>query len=131
VGALYLAAPSLLFRPFAPESHPESAELMEIGARMLMLSSAWQLFDAAANTLAEALRAAGDTVFPMWARIAIAWLVFVPGSWVSARVLRGGDTIAVLWVVAYMAILAGVLALRFRGGAWRRIRLVEAPVAAA
>ena len=128
VGTAYLLLPTLLFRPFAPERIAESGRLMEIGARMLMLSSAWQLFDAAATTLTEALRAAGDTTFPLWARIAIAWLVFAPGSWVSVRVLGAGDVVAVLWVVVYIAILAGVLYLRFHHAAWRRIRLMDGPV---
>jgi MATE family multidrug resistance protein len=65
----------------------------------------------------------------MWARIAVAWAVFVPGSWISVRVLGGGDVAAVAWLVAYLALLAAVLLLRFRSGAWRRIVLVEPPVA--
>jgi MATE family multidrug resistance protein len=92
---------------------------------MLLLSVAWQLFDAGASVLAEALRAAGDTVFTLWARVAIAWLVFAPGSWISVRLLGGGDAVAVGWFVAYLALLAGVLLARFRSGAWRRIVLVE------
>jgi hypothetical protein len=29
------------------------------------------------------------------------------------------------WIVAYLAVLAGVLLWRFRAGAWRRLQLVE------
>jgi MATE family multidrug resistance protein len=96
---------------------------------MLLLSVGWQLFDAAASVLAEALRAAGDTAFTMWVRVAIAWAFFAPGSWISVRVLGGGDAAAVGWLVAYLALLAVVLFLRFRSGAWRRIVLVETSVA--
>ena len=35
---------------------------MRFGVRMLMVSAAWQLFDASATALAECLRAAGDTL---------------------------------------------------------------------
>ena len=49
---------------------------MRIGVRILMLSAAWQLFDAASMNLAETLRAAGDTSFTLWARIVIAWGIF-------------------------------------------------------
>jgi MATE family multidrug resistance protein len=96
---------------------------------MLVLSAAWQLFDAAANVLAEALRAAGDTAFTMWARVVVAWGVWAPVSWISVRLLGGGDTAAVGWFVFYLAVLALVLWLRFRSGAWRRIVLVEARAA--
>jgi MATE family multidrug resistance protein len=128
VGIAYLAAPELVLAPFAQD--PASAqELVEVGRRMLLLSVGWQLFDAGASVLGEALRAAGDTAFTLWARVAVAWLVFAPGSWVSVRVLGGGDVAAVGWLVAYLALLAAVLFLRFRSGAWRRIVLVEPPLA--
>jgi MATE family multidrug resistance protein len=124
MGLLYLVAPRLLFAPFARE--PSSAQaLLDVGARMLAFSAAWQLFDAAAAVLAESLRAAGDTAFVLWARVAVGWLVFVPGAWFTVRWFGGGDIAAVAWLVVYLALLAGVLYLRFRGGAWRRVELVE------
>jgi MATE family multidrug resistance protein len=127
VSVAYVVLPGLLMRPFVNPA--EGTALLVVGIRMLMLSAAWQLFDAAAMTLGEALRAAGDTAFTLWARVSIAWLVFVPGSLATVWVFGGGDVAAVLWVVLYLAILAGVLFLRFAGGAWRRIELVETPVA--
>jgi MATE family multidrug resistance protein len=123
-GLAYLVAPRLLLEPFARDG-ASAAAFLDAGARMLLLSAAWQLFDAAATAFAEALRAAGDTLFVLLARVAIAWAVFAPGSWVSVRVLGGGDVAAVGWMALYVALLAGVLWLRFRSGAWRRIVLVE------
>ena len=124
VGFAYLFLPDLIIAPFATEPSSGPA-LLATGRRMLMLSAAWQFFDAAAAVLAEALRAAGDTAFTMWARIVIAWALFVPGAWITVRVLGGGDLAAMAWVVAYIAVLAVVLRLRFRSGAWRRLTLVE------
>jgi MATE family multidrug resistance protein len=124
VGLAYLLAPRLVFAPFARD--PASAEaLLETGARMLALSAAWQLFDAAAAVLGECLRAAGDTAVVLWARLGVAWGVFVPGSWLTVRRAGGGDVAAVLWLVLYLALLSAVLLWRFRGGAWRRIEIVE------
>ncbi len=124
VAVAYLVAPDLVLAPFARD--PASArDLLEVARRMLFLSVAWQIFDAGASVMAESLRAAGDTLFTLWARVAIAWLVFAPGAWISVRVLGGGDVAAVAWLLAYLALLAIVLWLRFRGGAWRRIVLVE------
>lgn len=123
-GLAYLFAPALLFRPFVHDP-VRDAELLAVGARMLMLSSAWQLFDAAANVLSEALRGAGDTAFPLWARIAIAWGIFAPGSYVSIVYFGGGELVAVGWIVAYLGLLALVLGWRFSTGAWRRIELTE------
>ncbi len=127
VGILYLTVPGPIFEPFVPAGDAGTA-LRMVGVRLLMLSAAWQLFDSAATTLAESLRAAGDTAFTLWARLALAWLIFVPGSWLTVTHLGGDDRVAVFWLVLYLAMLAGTLAIRFRGGAWRRFELTE-PVA--
>jgi MATE family multidrug resistance protein len=57
--------------------------------------------------------------------VVVAWVLFVPGSWITVRVLDGGDVAAVSWLVLYLAALSLALLLRFRSGAWRRIELVE------
>jgi MATE family multidrug resistance protein len=129
VGVAYLVIPRLLMRSFV-DPRADATRFLDVGARLLMLSAAWQLFDAVANSLSEALRAAGDTAFCLWIRTLVAWLVFVPGVLVTVRVFGGGDVAAVLWVVAYIALLALGLALRFRSGAWRKLDLAgsEVPV---
>jgi MATE family multidrug resistance protein len=124
VAIAYLVEPDLLLAPFARDP-ASAAAFVEAARRMLYLSVAWQIFDAGATVLAECLRAAGDTLFTLWARLGIAWLVFAPGSWISVRMFGGGDVAAVGWLLAYLALLALVLFVRFRSGAWRRIVLVE------
>jgi multidrug resistance protein, MATE family len=124
VGLAYVAAPALLLWGFVPPP-PEDAEFLRIGVPMLMLSAAWQLFDSAATTVVETLRAAGDTTFTLLARIVLGWCVWVPGSYYTVHVLGWGDLGAVGWLIFYLALLAGVLYLRFRSGAWRRIRLTD------
>jgi MATE family multidrug resistance protein len=119
IGLAYLLLPGLLFGPFARGD----VALLALGARMLMLSSGWQFFDAAVAVLAESLRSAGDTQFPMWARTILAWAVFAPGSYFTVRVLGAGEVVAMLWVVGYIAVLAGVLLWRFRRGTWRTFEL--------
>ncbi|UJR85677.1 MATE family efflux transporter [Sandaracinus amylolyticus] len=128
VGLVYLLVPALIFAPFASDPASRDA-LVEVGVRMLMLSTCWQLFDAAATVLAETLRAAGDTVWPLGARLVLAWLVFVPGSWLGVRALEGGDVAAMLCLTAYLALLALLLYVRFRSGKWRTLEITEPEVA--
>ena len=123
VGVLYLSIPAVLIAPFT--SGPTSAEFIELGSRMLMVSTAWQLFDAAVSTFAEALRAAGDTLYPLVARLIIAWCIFVPGSLISVRVFHVGEVGAAAWLVIYMGLLAALLVWRFRKGTWRTLRLTD------
>ena len=96
---------------------------------MLVLSAAWQLFDAASMTFAEALRAAGDTAFTFWARAGIAWLVFAPGAWISVRVFGLGYMAAAAWLIVYLALLALVMWWRFNAGRWRALDLTGQPLA--
>jgi multidrug resistance protein, MATE family len=126
VGLAYVVIPTVFFAPFVQGRSTEG--LMEIGVRMLALSAGWQLFDAAATTLAETLRGARDTTWPLLARLVLAWGVFVPGSWITVRWYGGDDVSAMLWLILYLGLLAALLAWRFRSGAWRRIVLVPADV---
>jgi MATE family multidrug resistance protein len=104
-----------------------STELLGVGATMLGLSAIWQLFDAMALTFGEALRAAGDTAWCMWARIALAWFVFTPAAWVAVRLWHGGINAVVAAMVGYLLLLSITLAARFASGAWRNIDLVGEP----
>jgi len=122
VGLAYLAFPALFMAPFIDE-RTATPDLLEIGTTMLMLSAGWQLFDSVSMTLTEALRAAGDTAFSMWARVTLAWVVFVPGVYLSLRFLGSGYVVATLWLMVYIGLLAAVLAFRFKAGVWRHIDL--------
>ena len=128
ISSVYLLAPTFLLEPFAT-SGTRAAGFLVVGARMLRWSSAWQLFDATVGAFSETLRATGDTAFPMWSRIVLAWLVFLPGAWISVHLLGHGDVAALWWVVLYMGLLAIALLWRFSTGRWREIRLVEGKLA--
>jgi MATE family multidrug resistance protein len=121
VGAFYLAAPAVAMGWFAPDG--DEGRLVAVGAAMLAISAAWQLFDAGAITIGEILRAAGDTTWCMWARIALAWLVWLPAAGIVVFALDGGHIGAMIVLVGYIVLLAIVLALRFRSGRWRAIDL--------
>jgi MATE family multidrug resistance protein len=124
VGASYALIPAVLIAAFA-RGASDNPQFRAVGVRMLILSAGWQLFDAAATTISEALRAAGDTAFTLWARTIIAWGIFTPGAYYSVRYLGWGDSGAMAWLALYLGLLAAVLFIRFRRGAWRRFELTE------
>lgn len=126
VGLVSVAMPTVLLAPFA--QGPDGPEVLAAGVGLLMVAAAWQLFDAAASVLAEALRAAGDTLFPLIGRLVIAWAIFAPGAWVSVHVFHATAVQAASWMVLYLALLAAWLGWRFRAGRWRTLQLVEPQV---
>ncbi len=124
VGVGYALAPRWLLSAFAPGVAGERAAFMAVAVPLLWVAVAWQLFDATTMAVSEALRAAGDTAWPMRVRIAVSWGLFVPVTLLTAR-MGGGPVGALGWVVAYMAALSALMAWRFRGGAWRTMKMTE------
>lgn len=126
VGLLYLVMPGVWIRLFVPEGGPSTA-LLAAGTTMLAMSTIWQLFDAMGLTMSEALRAAGDTTWTMVARIVLAWFVFSPAAWIAVFVFDGGIITVMISLIAYIALLAITLALRFRSRRWEKIDLIGEP----
>jgi MATE family multidrug resistance protein len=124
MGVFYLFFPDRLLTLFDSEGTGGSA-FVAVGATMLLISAAWQLFDAVGITLSETLRAAGDTAWTATARIILAWGVFFPLAYVIVRIFDGGAVGAMLCLVGYLMLLAGLFAYRFRTGRWRSIQLIE------
>jgi multidrug resistance protein, MATE family len=122
IGVVYLVAPGALIGLLSPHGAMGPA-VFAIGPTMLAISAGWQLFDALGMTVGEALRAAGDTAWCMWARVVVAWLLFVPASIIAVHVLGLGHIAIMLCLVGYLAVLALALVLRFRTGRWRDIDL--------
>ncbi len=126
VGVAYVLFPGPIMGLFAPRTQVDGLpSIVEVGATALALSAAWQLFDAVTMSVSETLRAAGDTAFSLYARLAVAWLLFVPSSYLVIAVFDAGVEAAILAVVGYLAVLSVVMGWRFRRGAWRTIELTE------
>lgn len=126
IGLLYLLAPARLIGAFGPRDLPAD-KLVAVGSTMLVMSVLWQLFDGLGMTLSEALRAAGDTTWTMVARVVLAWFVFTPLAYFLVVVRGGTEVSVVLSLSAYLGLVAAALAVRFQGGRWREIELVEEP----
>jgi MATE family multidrug resistance protein len=122
IGLVYAAFPAHVLSLFASDT---SGQLVAIGTTMLVISAAWQLTDAVGMTLAETLRAAGDTTWTAAARVVLAWAVFTPSAFLVVTRLHGGPIGAMLCLVGYLGLLAIALAWRFKSGAWKRIELIE------
>jgi MATE family multidrug resistance protein len=123
IGTTYLVFPGPLLRLF--DSANASPHFVEVGITMLLISAAWQLFDAIGITLSETLRAAGDTAWTATARLVLAWALFIPGAYLVVKVWDGGPVGAMICLVVYLALLAVAFAYRFKSGAWRTIQLIE------
>lgn len=118
VGLLFVTAPDRLLGMFT-----DDARVLALGASLLAVGAAFQLFDALAIVADGALRGAGDTRWPFLVRFAFAWGLFVPLAWTLGFYLEGGLTWAWIGGLVEIVLLSGTLIWRFRSGAWRTIRI--------
>jgi MATE family multidrug resistance protein len=90
---------------------------------VLKVMAFYQAFDALGIITRSALGGAGDTLVPAALLGALAITVLYPAAWVLSRAIEPGVVGAWIGAAVFIAVLGLVLYLRFRQGAWRRIRL--------
>lgn len=123
----YLAFPKWYFLLFSERGGGGFAldELLSIGRWLLMLMALWGLLDTVNLVMAGALKGAGDTRFVMWYSIAMAWGLFVPGSWLVIEVWRGGIFGAWGFLAFVIMVISTGFYWRFKRGAWKLIEVID------
>jgi MATE family multidrug resistance protein len=104
----------------------KDAEVIRLGANVLIWAAIFQVFDAAQIVYVNALRGAGDTRWPAIAVAAHCWIIFIGGGYLMAKYypelgLNGPWMTCTL----YITLLGLVLRWRFNRGAWRKIDLFK------
>ncbi|MCG8556704.1 MAG: MATE family efflux transporter [Proteobacteria bacterium] len=118
VGALEVAFPQALIAVFN-----DSEEVIRVGTPSMRLAGACGPLIAAGMILTQALFGAGDTRFVMMVEFALHLGCMVPCAYLFGLTLEGG--LLGVWSAAatYALLLTLVMAFRFRGGSWKRIRI--------
>lgn len=93
LGAGFMAAMAIVFvtlsKPIARIFSPDPV-VIAVGARLLLVAAAFQLFDGVQAVTTGALRGSGDTRTPMFANLVAYWLIGLPlGSVLCFRFGRG------------------------------------------
>jgi MATE family, multidrug efflux pump len=131
--ALGLAGPWLI-PLFVPSTDAHAAEVVRVGVLVIWIAAAYQLFDGLNLGSGFCLRGAGDANVPAILVILLSWFLFVPlahmlsfepgRGWVEGLPQFGlGAVGGWLAALAYIVALGVALALRWRSGAWERIRV--------
>lgn len=101
-------------------------ELLRLGGWMLIGAAVFQVLDAVAIITSASLRGAGDTVWPGVATIVMSWTLIIGLGYGLIELAPGLGAMGP-WIGAssYISVLGVVLLLRFLGGRWRELSLVE------
>jgi MATE family multidrug resistance protein len=138
----YMGTIGLLLGLFAPwliptfvaDNDPQALAVIQLGSMLMWVAAAYQLFDGLNFACSFSLRGAGDATVPAICVLVLSWLVFVPLAH-SLSFERGGGWVEFLpqfglgalggWLAAltYIILVSLVLLLRWRSGAWEKIRL--------
>lgn len=119
---------------FIAAGDPHAAEVVRLGIVLLWLAAAYQAFDGLNIASTFCLRGAGDARVPALLVLTLAWglfmplahaLSFAPGQGWLDMPLQLGWHAAGGWIaaIAYVMALGVALFLRWRSGAWRRLKL--------
>jgi MATE family multidrug resistance protein len=122
---LYLALPSVFIAIFQGDNDPAKWQaIADRVAVLLWFVAAFSIFDAANIVLSFGLRGAGDTVFVSLVSLVLAWPVMVIPTWAAWKYGWG-----LYWgwgfATVYLWLQATCLFVRFRGGRWRSMRVIE------
>jgi len=100
--------------------------VIHAGQLVLVGAAVFQVFDAMSITYMNSLRGAGDTRWPAVVVFLCCWVIFVGGG-VLVRSLLPQLGLIGPWAMCatYIIVLGLLLRGRWRGGAWRRIRLFK------
>ena len=129
VAVLYCGFPGWLAAPFAAEMKPDEwARVGPLIPVLLRYVAAYSLCDGVNIILAYALRGAGDTRFVVLVSVALSWPLMVIPTWL---VWKYGYGVEPAWGAAtvYLAVTAGLYVVRFLGGKWRTMTVIEPHVA--
>ncbi|MFL6601989.1 MAG: MATE family efflux transporter [Steroidobacteraceae bacterium] len=134
IGVLLAIAGPILLPFFTQAGDPQALSAIALGERLLWLAAIYQLFDGLNMGSSLCLRGAGDVVVPAALVIPVSWIVFVPlahaltftpeQGWVHFLPQFGYGAVGG-WaaLVIYVLLLGATMCLRWRSGAWQRIKL--------
>jgi MATE family multidrug resistance protein len=122
---VFVLVPDPLLWPFRNAADPQSPATVGVARVLLRFVAVYTLFDSANLVFSFALRGAGDTRFVTLAALGPAWLLMVVPAWASWY-YGWGLYWAWTFASAYIAVLALIFLARFRHGAWKSMRVIEA-----
>ncbi len=93
------------------------------GGGILLIAAAFQIFDAMGLTIDGVLRGAGDTRFPLLARLTIGWALFVPGVFVLGDWVGWGVYGAWAASLLFVVVLGVVMFRRYQKGRWLEMKV--------
>ncbi len=126
MAAGYVFLPGLFLKPYIAGADPEAfEEIWDMSVVLLRFVAVYCVFDAFYIVFSAAVKGAGDTRFVMLASVALGWFVMVLPTYLSVVTYGMGLYVAWIFVTLYLVLGGLIFMLRFRGGRWKSMRVIE------
>jgi MATE family multidrug resistance protein len=124
---LFIFAPEFVLTPFISGQLTITDQIFinELCSKLLLIISAYLLFDGLYMVLSGALRGAGDTRFMMKAIALISMACFVLPVFIGVQFFGLGIISAWLLVLLFLVLLFIVSGWRYRSGSWKKMLVIE------
>lgn len=124
VTAVFILFPEKLVNIFRPGGvNPVYESAAPIAVSMVRIASIYIIAETIMVSLIGALRGAGDTFWVMIASVTYQWL-FVPVLYIMLNVFKFPPVAAWGGFVSFFMLFCTVLIFRYRGGKWKKIKVV-------
>jgi len=123
----YIVLPDLFLMPYgAGTQGPDFAPARDLARQLLRYVAFYCVFDAMYMMMTSALKGAGDTRFVMLASVLLGLGIMVLPPLVAVELFGAGVFVVWIFICAFLAAGSVTFYLRFRGGKWRSMRVIEA-----
>ena len=126
IALAYLFVPELFVLPFVAGADAAGfKEIYRLTVLLLRFVAVYSIFDTMNLVFASAIKGAGDTRYVMFAIVITSVLVLVTPTYLGVIVMGWGVMASWINVSAYVILLSIIFLIRFRGGKWKSMRVIE------
>jgi MATE family multidrug resistance protein len=126
IAAAYVLVPDVFVAPFALRADPGGfSEIYGYSVILLRFVAVYSVFDTMNIIFCSAIKGAGDTRYVMLITVILSVFVFIVPVYLAVVVFEFGLMIAWVFATAYITLLGFIFYLRFLGGKWKTMRVIE------
>jgi multidrug resistance protein, MATE family len=126
IAAAYVLVPDVFVAPFALRADPRGfSEIYGYSVILLRFVAVYSVFDTMNIIFCSAIKGAGDTRYVMLITVILSVFVFIVPVYLAVVVFEFGLMIAWVFATTYIIILGFIFYLRFLGGKWKTMRVIE------
>ncbi len=126
IAAAYVLVPDVFVAPFALRADPGGfSEIYGYSIILLRFVAVYSVFDTMNIVFCSAIKGAGDTRYVMLITVILSVFLFIIPVYLTVVVFEFGLMIAWVFATAYIILLGLIFYLRFLGGKWKTMRVIE------